>query len=423
MTTAPPFELTNTGEAARQLLAAGYSITGATPSYVRHKPNETTIVAYRLATLDGGETWGYAHWCRRPDRADQIHHKATTLRLRESTIGPGLARLDDHTVFYSFPNDARLRRLRWYTDPRKIKRAFESLTAPGERISGSATSVTVLRYKPERRVVARVDLTTSRRQEALLVRYSTRRHADRLSGLAAHLRRHCVDTPAPVAQLDNNHVTVDQYVDGVQARHAIRAGTLDPAAMAAAIGRLHTTVPPATGRRTAAGDLERVRHGLAGLSTWHPDLAEPAQAVAAGLQQRLPVSNQQVLLHGDLHTKNMVVYDHRVIFVDLERVAVGPAAIDLGFLNAHAIALGVRRPGWSPWAADHARSVIDHYQLGHGILPVGALAWHTALGLAEQAVLVVRHLEGRWQRTSLQLLDLALRQLEPSLRRCRSKRR
>lgn len=409
-----PIALTDASVATAQLRAAGYDIAVAEPGYVRHKPGETTIVAYRLTRAGDEPTWAYAHICQDERRAAQIYQKAASLRPRPSRLGPGLTRLDAHTVFYAFPNDARLRRLRWYTDPRKIKRSLEKLAGPNGRISGSRTVVDVLRYKPERRVVARVDLATTERNRPLLVRYSTRRQAHHLARVAAHLRSHGINTPAPILQLDGSRVTVDEYIGGSQLRDAIRDDAVAPADLAGAIGRFHATDPPArVEHRTAAGDLARLIEGLAGLGTWHPELTETARRTVDALQRLLPSpSTRIVTLHGDLHAKNVLVDSARLAFIDLERVAVGPPAIDLGFLRAHTIALGVRQPGWSPRATAHIEAVTECYRWDGGVLSDDDLAWHTAIGLAEQALLVARHLEGRWQTTSAELLELAQRQLD-----------
>ena len=275
--------------------------------------------------------------------------------------------LDPHTVLYGFPNDARLRRLRWYIDPLKLKRSLADLTEPAERISGRRTSVEVLRYKPERRVVTRVDLaTTDGLSRSLLVRYGTRREAARVAAIAAHLRRNEVATPAPIAQLEDNRVAVDQFIEGDQLRDVVRNVGADSTEFATALVRFHTTPAPGlTEHRSPDTDLEKAIRGLAGLTAWAPSLGGEAAALAECLTAKLPADNGPgMLLHGDLHAKNILVHRGVTSFVDLERVAVGPAAIDLGCFRAHAIALSIRQPGWSPTALAHADAVIDHYQIG-----------------------------------------------------------
>ncbi len=405
--------LTDEAEATRRIRECGHDIAAAEPAYVRHKPGETTIVAYRLLGVRS-ETWAYAQWCHDRQRADEIHHKATTLRPRIAQTGPGLARLDEHTVLYAFPNDARLRRLRWYTTPQKIKRSLEALVGPGDRIRGSRTRVEVLRYKPERRVVARIDLATNDRTTPLLVRYTTTQQARHIADLAQHLRGHGVAAPAPLAQLDHDRVTIDEFIEGTQLRDAVRAGGADPKAVAEAINAFHGAPP--TGSmpvRTPVDELQRCRLGLDGLGDWYPAVAQAAAETMANLERHLPEARSQVTLHGDLHTKNILVDRQRVAFVDLERVAVGSAAIDLGFLTAHAIALGIRQPGWSPTATAFTADVVDAYRRRTERIEPSALAWHTALGLVEQALLVVRHLEQGWPRTSVELLAAANHQLTP----------
>ncbi len=405
--------LTDTETATRRLRAAGLELSKAEPMYIRHKPGQTTVIAYRF-TLADSETWGYARWCTDPDRAREIYVKATCMRPRPSLIGRGLTRLDPHTVLYAFPNDARLRALRWYTQPRKLKRSLEPLAWPDERISGRRTSVEILRYKPERRVVAKVTFTTTQLgTRPVLVRYSTQRQAHKLAAIASHLRRHGVDTPAPILQLDGGRVAIDDFIVGRQLRDVVQLTGADGASLGAALRRLHMTPPlPCLGRRTAMTDLAKTREGLRGLASLRPSLGTAVAALAEQLTRSLPITNAaDVVLHGDLHAKNILVAGDGVAFVDLERVAVGPAAIDLGYFKAHAIALAIRQPGWSPTALDHAEAMIEHYRAATDPIASATLGWHTAIGLIDQALLVTRHLEHRWQKTSAQLLDAADTQL------------
>lgn len=405
-------------QATDRLVAAGLDLRAASPDYVRHKPGQCTVVGYHLTTADGAATRGYAIWCPDPTRATAIHAKALSLRPRPSAVGPGVLRLSDNTVVYGFPNDARLRRLRWYTQPRKIKRSLACLPDVAEGISAHRTEVEILRYKPERRVVARIDLVSrSRTAVPVVLRYTTRRDALARATIARALRRGGVATPAPIAQLEEGRVGIDEYAAGEQLRSLIDLGLVCPTATADAIQRFHGTVPPpACIHRSPSDELSQARRALAGLAEFHPTLSAQLAALAERLISAEPRQQRHPrLVHGDLHPKNLLGDptggDGNITFVDLERVALGQPATDLGRLLGHAKALEVRDPD-SHWSAtEFARAVVDRYRAGVPI-PEPELRWYTAVALIDQAALVARHLEGDWRRSSGYLAALAFRELD-----------
>ncbi len=417
----PVTELLDEATATDLLTAAGLTIDSARPDYLRHKPGETTIISYRFDTPSRDtEALGYAQWCARRERADEIHRKALTLRPRPSAVGVSIVRVNEHTVFYGFPNDARLRRLRWYTTTRKLKPALAALAPLGEQISKAESSSTVLKYKPERRLVARIDLAASDgSRQPLLVRYTTGRHAARLASVATALAAGGVRTPAPRAQLDDGRVGVDDFIDGVELRTWLldRGSVADD--LAESLLAFHHTEPPATTpSREGADDLANAINGLLALALWDPELGRLARDTADQLTSNPPRHTAPVgLIHGDLHDKNILVSDEQPWFIDLERTAVGSPASDLGRLRAHAISLDIRQPGWSAAAIPHAEDVIDAYRSRAGSRPYGtlddrSLSWHCAIALVDQALLVTRHVEPGWKASARALLAAASSTLE-----------
>jgi len=427
---APVVDLLDDTTATATLRRAGLAITHAQPDYIRHKSGETSIISYRFA-LPGSDAagLGYAQWCQRSERADEIYDKALTLRPRPSSVGVSTIRVDAHTVFYGFPNDARLRRLRWFSTDRKLHRAFASLARPGEQLLGAASTSTVLKYKPERRMVARIDLATSRETRRLLIRYTTTRSARHLAATATALLDHGVQTPAPIAQLDDARVGVDTFIDGVELQTWIRNGDAIAAELATAMRSFHRTPPlTTTPDRRPSDDLANAIDGLATLSIWNRILADLARSVAGFLiATEPPAPDHLSLIHGDLHDKNVLVNDAGVWFVDLERTAAGSVASDLGRLRAHAISLGIRQPAWSPNSLDHADAVIDHYRFGgeHGRVSAiddHSIAWHCAIALVDQALLVTRHVERGWEANADALLESAIAELRGAHARRRGPR-
>ena len=416
----PLTDLLDEATATQLLVEAGLTITCARPDYLRHKPGETSIVSYRFVTPGADtEARGYAQWCAAPERAEEIYRKALTLRPRLSDVGVSTIRIDARTVFYGFPNDARLRRLRWYSTPRKLKPSLASLAPGGEQISKSDSTSTVLKYKPERRLVARVDLvTTAGSHRALLVRYSTGRQAGRLASVASALLDHGVQTPTPRAQLDDGRVSVDDFIEGTELRTWLRDHDSVAEHLAESLLAFHTTSPPSgTPRRCVADDLANAINGLLAIALWDRELGQLAREVAARLTAGQPQGGRVVgLIHGDLHDKNILVSDEQAWFIDLERTAVGSPASDLGRLRAHAISLDIRQPRWSPAAVPHTENVIDTYRSRaahreHSSIDERTLGWHCAVALVDQALLVTRHVEADWEANAGALLVAAMAEL------------
>lgn len=402
--------LLSKASATQRMRAAGIEAT-ATPIYVRHKPGETTIVAYQFDLDDGNSTYGYARWCANPARAEKIFSKSMAQVPRPSLISSrGVDCLDEHTVLYSLPNDARLVKMHLYSQPHHIPESLASLVDKGDRISSDDTTVELLRYKPARRIVNHVSLRTdSGMQRELLVRYTTTPSAAELKAHADHLRANGVETPAPVAVLEDGKVTVDEFIDGEPLRQAVTKRTASPKTFADALLAFHhAPIPGTVPSRTPTDEYERINSGLRGLGLWRPQLAATATQTERTLLRTRPTNTSQPrLLHGDLHTNNLLQTEQGLSFVDLERMSSGDPSIDLGYLLSNGIARTIRYPDEPDVAAVFAHEVLSDYRQRSEAISEPTLRWHTAIGFVEQALLVARHLEADWSTKTQQLLELA----------------
>jgi aminoglycoside phosphotransferase (APT) family kinase protein len=91
-----------------------------------------------------------------------------------------------------------------------------------------------------------------------------------------------------------------------------------------------------------------------------------------------PGSAPSVCLHGDVHLKNAIVRDGDVALIDLDQVATGPAAADVGSLLAALRAAGV--DGESSVLAGYGRTAPHP-------LDRDALRWHVAAALVAERAL------------------------------------
>lgn len=407
-------DLIEPARAFEVLRGSGLRVSAAEPTDVRHKADGSALITFRLTLPDARQTWGYVRRCSSTDRAAEIHAKSMGVGVRPSPIEPAIIRLDATSIFYGFPNDTRLRRLRWYTDPRKLKRTLEPLTAPGDHISASRSTVEILRYKPERRVVSRVRLHTARGDRRdLVVRYSIRRQAQLLARIADRLLAYGVITPRPVAQLDRDAVSVVTHVPGPTLETRDGVGLADPSDLAQAITRFHATPAPAgIARSTPVMVLAHARRTLRQLV----ERTEVIRPLARRLSERLAETTPgdgalEALLHGDLHVGNLLRDPAgRIVFLDLERVATGPREADFGNLLAHSEASD--RLGHTTTQIDDAEAVVDAYRSSGPPLDDGSLAWHSAIGLVDQAGRVARNLFPDWPTVAHDLLSGACERLE-----------
>lgn len=392
-------------EVAQRLRTAGLDVDDVRPVYLRDKPGETLVVGFELTQGSDVER-GYLRWCADPERAADDRHKAHAMVPTPSRLGPGVVDIDEHATVRILPNDARLRRARWYLTPRKLKRTLGDLGAldAARTLSGSATSVRVLTYKPERRIVARIDLGyRDGHRRPVLLRYATRATAPALASIAEHLRRNGVATARPIAQLERGAVGIDEFLDGVDLRTAAAIAdqrVID--AVADQVAALHRAPAPAGIEvRSRDRELAVALESLAWLGIRR--FADRGLTAAAGralvTASKRAVAAPAVLVHGDLHDRNVLVDADAsggpsASMIDLERVAVGEAAIDLGRLLAAGITGGIRGRAAPTDLPVFARIVDGVIARGGGSGDDrSALAFHVGKELVAVALNAARHLE------------------------------
>jgi len=161
----------------------------------------------------------------------------------------------------------------------------------------------------------------------------------------------------------------------------------DVARLGAALAAFHALEPPDPGpfTRFAADRLIEARRLVVCV---RPDVGDLADALVRDLSARQPDDRDEpVCLHGDVHPKNAIVTDRSVALIDVEDLAAGPAAADLGSFLAALVYL--RRGGRITNDAyeEITRAFLNGYASVRPLPARDTLRWHTAAALFVERVL------------------------------------
>lgn len=220
--------------------------------------------------------------------------------------------------------------------------------------------------------------------------------------------------PEPVAACPVTGARWERFVEGDRIDHACDSENLGRhlvAAGAALVG-LHSIRTDDLPKRVAAQVLSRVkRKVLPRIEVALPVLAPRVKAFARQLDDRLAgVSRRRShTIHGDLHTANLLVKDERVVFIDLDDLALGDAAYDLALLGSRLLLAQVSGRIAVSDIGSLVAALPAHYERSGGeAVPVDVFAWYmAALLVGRQVKACVRHLAPDLPVLADRLLTLA----------------
>jgi aminoglycoside phosphotransferase len=317
-----------------------------------------------------------------PDQAAKAHVAA---RRAEAPEGSVLFDPDLGTMFWVFPQDRKLRGLDQLTVPdASLRDVFGTPWARSQ----------LMAYSPEKAATARCMDAAG----ATIGYAKVQVDDDGAYSIAAH-RRAGRDLPAGgplvlprgIAYLSQHQMAFYSPAPGVPMNTVPRSDV--PAAMSAlgaALTVLHDRPQHGFTAFTRFAP-DRVRRSAELVAAARPDVATDVLAASDLLLRSLPRRTRTVLLHGDLHPKNVLVHEAGVSLVDLDQAGTGPAEAELGGLLARM---------WWPRTADGfeagtAAAAGDALLAAYAADPdEHALRWYAAASLlVERAVRAVNRVD------------------------------
>jgi len=151
-----------------------------------------------------------------------------------------------------------------------------------------------------------------------------------------------------------------------------------------ALNKLHGITPPSSTARSTRLTPDGLMQAAATISQACPEVADLAQRLAEKLiasYEKIPDATP-VLLHGDLHPKNILMDGERLFLLDLDQAATGAAALDVGSVIA-----GLYCEACTGLLTENASSsLISAFLSGYGVAG-DSLRWYVAAALLEERAL------------------------------------
>jgi len=387
----------------------GLDVDGARPTYIRYKPGVGAVVAVELSV--GSEVHlGYLRYGAEPGRVARIVAKAMTMNPTSTPLGEGIRALDENTALFLFPNDYRVRRLRWVSSGRKIRHIVAAAFPDDGSYGCHKSNVEILRYKPERRVVGRASLEPRDKAEptrSLFYRLSADAEAVTVARTNQAARSVGLPVAKPLGVFEDGRLHFEEAIVGEPLVDCIEREQPDLEHVALMLHQIIQMDAPFLPRVRGDDDLARVAGVLRSMLAFHPELEVELQRTLRELRRRDPETSTATVIHGDLHLNQFMVGANKLWLVDWERASYGHPYSDIGRLLAHPLALVVRRPDLATDALlRFVVGVVDRYRRLSPAL-ANDLDFYVAVGLIDQALLVSRHLEPHWRARSRRILALA----------------
>ncbi len=346
-------------ESLRELMA-GAPIEDAQARYVRYKPATSCLVAYVLRS-GGMEIPCYAqcHDIRRRSKATG----AVRRRIHPSVLGEGVVVDEDRAMaVHIFPNDHEIRAMRIF-DPERLGQRLRRIM--GGREEFREGTLHILRYKPERRVVARVDLRE--RARGVLRLYPESAFEEARSRAWAFVGRGVLRVPRVVGDSHRYCSIVHEWIDGEALGRMLRdSATLELTGRA--LAELHAQRPPLHAMLTPEDTCRLLEGSAIGAVTLAPTLTPRVRALCDRLCGAIMDHPwQSRAIHGDFSDDQVICSDGSCAIVDYDRACWGDPLLDLGSFGASLIARRVR-------------GEIDS-GLAHGALSAVARAYHARSGI------------------------------------------
>ena len=377
----------------------GASLHAVRPTYVRYKPGTSCLVGCTLET-GAGPASGYV-LLQRPNERGKLAKHADRARAG-SGAGTGVVLLPRYAAaFYPFPYDRRVVAAPALADPRRrgtvLRRALR------DRPEFWEAEFTVLRRKPERRLVARL---VARSGAAAVVKA----YAAEFPGANRAAKLVGGEPPATQRRLGRSrkwNVVVSEWLSGSVLECELAATPAAAAAAGAALARLHRRDAVGLAWTGVADEARRLAISARSIGCLLPRERRAAERVATGVAVALGADATPALTHGDFSADQVVIEHGRGALLDLDEAVGADPARDLGSFRAALAGDEAAGRLCAPTAQEAARALAAGYRAVGGEVPDSRTDVWTAAAILHLVPEPFRRRQAAWPEQATALLRRA----------------
>ena len=391
-------------------------IRGLEPSYVHYKPCTSCLIAGLLQTRDQEiPFYAKAYGEDGPVKLE----KTEELREIPSRLGPGTLILEDAAIgIYFFPVDHRLKGLRRLADPVTVLSLLKGLL--GKSHDFSDATLRPLRYKPERRYVARLESPAG--PDMLLKFFEPSRYK------AAKRAAQAISETATSATRRRNYFFDRHKAMGLEwlpgrllsdvvlerdASEQHRAAAVEQTG--SALAELHSFAPGALKKQLREEETQRLHAQAATIAHLNPAIGAQAERLALMAESLLlQVPAEMTALHGDFYDHQVLISDSAPVLIDLDEAKLGHPAIDLGLFIAHLERHRLYDRLTAEEVGAYTRALLRGYELVRPAPSEPVTRLYTGIGLLHLSAEPFRYRESEWRRRMAALLALVETTLDGS---------
>ena len=381
----------------------GHEISSVRSCYARYKPGTSCIVSYRVRA-DGKQILLYAR-CHDSQGAAKLD-SALERRPIPGPLGDGII-VDEAvaTTVYVFPNDHNIRAMRIFGEDRRRGRLRRIMPAHPDL---ARCDLKLLRYKPERRAVARLNLR--RVPRATIRMYPASFFPDARERAWAFSSQGSLRIPTVIGDSSRYCAIAYEWIDRIPLTELLN----DPPAFIAEVERagdalasLHRQRPALHSMYTAGDMCTAIESSVTLAKRLAPKIADRAQSLCDKLLPALmthPWTSNAV--HGDFSPDQVLCDEHHVSIIDFDRAGYGDPLLDIGSFGAQLILLEAE----GKLAPSRAEACLQHLCEGHRAgwsADDRSVRLFTACALMRLLPEPFRYRKRRWAEKMAKLLERA----------------